>query len=169
MANTARGTWGHAGCSTLLVVRNKGFLQLSMKRRRLQARSCTRRSEARVVLQGTRRGSKKSRGTEGEQSGGPASRDLFGDAFPPSSSCPPAPAGHSVVPAGDSPHSPAAQESHQMGGWGRPWLHWTTLTGKEAPMAAGLFSNPSHTYPGNYHICYRRALVKLLEGSGNGY
>lgn len=33
-------------------------------------------------------------------------------------------------------------------------------------MAAGTFSDHSHTYPGNYHSRYWRALVNLLEGSG---
>lgn len=47
-----------------------------------------------------------------------------------------------------------------------PWLCWTTCTGKEVHMAAGVFSNHSHTYPWNYQICCWRALVKVLVRAG---
>lgn len=33
-------------------------------------------------------------------------------------------------------------------------------------MAAGVFSNQSHIYPGNYDIYYWRALFELLESTG---
>lgn len=130
------------------------------------ARSYTWRSKAHGVLQGTRRGSKKSRGTAGEQN-----RDqLAGTSLeiPPSSSCPPA--------RGDSPRSPAARQSHSKQRDSNGRVGEEAAPGamaaldhahqKGGSVAAGMFSEQSHVYPGNYHSCYWRALVKLLKGSG---
>lgn len=124
-----------------------------------------------MIVQGTRRGSKKTRGTEGGQSRGQLAGTFLEMSYLHHAAALQPQPGTAFSQPGTVPvPTPQQRESNGRLREGEAprghGLRWTTLTGKETPTAAGAFSDQSHAYPRNDHNCCWRTLVKLLEGAG---